>query len=160
MHCFTLCIIGKINVQRSSIQELMLDEFELYHHTPEANKHICSAKVNHSTVTRHFTRFERTSTIRQDQIGLKAWIPRLCSKKAMQIRWIALERVGQITYYCDSSLLQLWWKYLERSNRASLYENIAKLLIQLIRKEVYVMFILLLFVGIQTKEKNCKRLTM
>ena len=48
--------------------------------------------IDHSTITRYFqkfTRIERNSMIRQDQVGLKAWITMMCSKPLKQIHQVA-----------------------------------------------------------------------
>ena len=54
---------------------------ELGHNTAEATKNICYVKgeaaIDHYINQRTFT---WTSIIRQGQVSLKAWIPRLCSK--------------------------------------------------------------------------------
>ena len=70
-------------------------------------KNICCVKgegaVDHSTVSRWFKKFHLhciTLMIKQGQIGLKVWIPRLCSKPLEQIRWVALgENQASLTFH-------------------------------------------------------------
>ena len=71
----------------------MLYEFKRGQNAVEATKNICSAKVevavNHSTVklitvqqtdrSRNFVQAARTLMIKQSEVSLKPWIPKLCS---------------------------------------------------------------------------------
>ena len=77
----------------------MLYEFELGHNATELNlnwgimpqkqlKHLLCERWRHCWSpdgSRNFTQVARTSTIRQDQVGLKAWILRTWSKPEWQI---------------------------------------------------------------------------
>ena len=71
---------AQISIQCRLIREFML--FELGHNTAVTSKYICCAKEKSAINqwTRNFARFARTTTIRQCQLDLKAWTPRLNPK--------------------------------------------------------------------------------
>ena len=95
VHFFTLCVIWKLN--RSEYKEVMLDGFILGYDTPEETKTFVVPKVKvqllpleQSDGWRNFFCVARTFIIRQVQISLKPWLPRLCSKILRQIWQVVL----------------------------------------------------------------------
>ena len=75
---------SQMNVQYTLIRKLMLHAFELGHNAAEAIKNTCREKGEAQliTVTRCFKKFRLGCTNLKDQglVGLKASIPKLCSK--------------------------------------------------------------------------------
>ena len=86
-----MCVLkgSQINVQHSLIQKLQLNEFELGHNTAETTKNIYCVKskgaVNHSNqmvqeLSLRLKKKQNPTTIRQGQLGIKPWIPKLFPK--------------------------------------------------------------------------------
>ena len=100
---------AQMNVKCSLMHKFMLYEFELGHNTAEPTKNIYCVKgdgtVDHSTVIRWFKNCAWvgwTSMIKQNQIGQKLRISRLCSKPWKQIWWEALGEY-QVSSACSQS---------------------------------------------------------
>ena len=125
---------AKINVQFSLIWEIMLSKFELIHNVTEVSKNISQKVkgrlVDHSTVTRWIKKFCLGFKNLENQA--RSGRPKNLDSKFLWKPWRQTLRLsGKFGIQCSLLASQPQYKYLERPNCASHYQNIATLLTHL-----------------------------